>query len=193
MGQIDPVTAHLDSSLTCAKINISGSNSAWETYASVTFTIRLGASAPMRARIYARYSSDSQREASIEDQIRRCRARIEREGWIETEVFTDYAISGATAQRPGFKALLDTARTGHADVVVAEALDRISRDQEHIAGFYKELSFAGVQIVTLSEGDISELHVGLKGTMNALFLKDLGQKTHRGMEGRIRPVKAPAA
>ena len=144
----------------------------------------------MRAVIYARYSSDNQREASIEDQIRRCRARIEREGWIETEVFTDYAVSGATAQRTGFRAILDMARTGRADVVVAEALDRISRDQEHIAGFYKELSFAGVQIITLSEGEISELHVGLKGTMNALFLKDLGQKTHRGLEGRIKAGKS---
>ena len=144
----------------------------------------------MRAVIYARYSSDNQREASIDDQIRRCRARIEREGWIETEVFTDYAISGATTQRPGFKALMDAVHAGRADVVVSEALDRISRDQEHIAGFFKELSFAGVRIVTLSEGDISELHVGLKGTMNALYLKDLGQKTHRGLEGRIKAGKS---
>jgi site-specific DNA recombinase len=40
--------------------------------------------------------------------------------------------------------------------------------------------------VTLAEGAISELHVGLKGTMNALFLKDLAAKTHRGIEGRVR-------
>jgi site-specific DNA recombinase len=38
----------------------------------------------------------------------------------------------------------------------------------------------------LAEGDISELHIGLKGTMSALFLKDLAQKTHRGLEGRVR-------
>ena len=77
------------------------------------------------------------------------------------------------------------------DVVVSEALDRISRDQEHIARFYKELTFAGVRIVTLVRGGLtSELHVGLKGTMNALFLKDLGQKTHRGLEGRIKAGKS---
>jgi site-specific DNA recombinase len=49
---------------------------------------------------------------------------------------------------------------------------------------------AGVPIVTLAEGEISELHVGLKGTMNALFLKDLAMKTHRGLRGRIEKGKA---
>lgn len=52
------------------------------------------------------------------------------------------------------------------------------------------LRFAGVQIVTLAEGEISELHVGLKGTMNALFLKDLAAKTHRGLRGRVEKGKA---
>ncbi len=65
------------------------------------------------------------------------------------------------------------ALAGKFQIVMAEALDRLSRDQEDIAGIYKRLSFAGVRIVTLSEGDISDLHIGLKGTMNALYLKDL--------------------
>jgi len=42
-----------------------------------------------------------------------------------------------------------------------------------------------VRILTLAEGEISELHPGLKGTMNALFLKDLAQKTRRGLQGRV--------
>jgi site-specific DNA recombinase len=47
------------------------------------------------------------------------------------------------------------------------------------------MCFATVKIMTLAEGEISELHVGLKGTMNALFLKDLAQKTRRGLQGRV--------
>ena len=139
----------------------------------------------LRAAIYARYSSDLQSAASIEDQIRLCRQRIEREGWSLIATHVDRATSGASHLRPGFQALLEQGRAGGFDLVVAEALDRLSRDQEHIAAFYKQLSFAGVRILTLADGLIDELHVGLKGTMNALFLKDLAAKTRRGLQGRI--------
>ena len=140
----------------------------------------------MRAVIYARYSTDLQRDASIEDQVRQCTARIEAEGWTLASTYSDHGISGASSLRPGYQKLLEDARRGTFEIVIAEALDRLSRDQEHIAALYKQLDFAGVRLFTLAEGEISELHVGLKGTMNALFLKDLAQKTRRGLEGRVR-------
>jgi site-specific DNA recombinase len=140
----------------------------------------------MRAVIYARYSSDNQREASIEDQVRLARAHIESRGWTYLHAYNDRAISGASALRPGYQRLLADARDRQFDVVVAEALDRLSRDQEDVAALYKRLTFVGIRIVTLAEGEVGELHVGLKGTMNALFLKDLAQKTRRGLEGRVR-------
>jgi site-specific DNA recombinase len=139
----------------------------------------------MRTVIYARYSSENQREASIEDQLRICKERIAAEKWDLINVFQDKALSGASSLRPGYQALLEGARQGKFDVVVAEALDRLSRDQEDVAAFYKRMRFAGVKIITLAEGEISELHVGLKGTMNALFLKDLAEKVRRGLEGRV--------
>jgi site-specific DNA recombinase len=139
----------------------------------------------MRTVIYARYSSDLQREASIEDQVRLCRERIDREGWTYLHAYTDRAQSGASTLRRAYQQLLEGARARKFDVVVAEALDRLSRDQEDVAALYKRLTFAGVRLVTLAEGEISELHVGLKGTMNALFLKDLAAKTHRGLRGRV--------
>jgi hypothetical protein len=76
------------------------------------------------------------------------------------------------------------------DVVLAESLDRFSRDKEDTAGLFKRLTFAGVNIVTLAEGDITHLHIGFKGTMNALFLKDLADKTHRGLRGRVEGGKS---
>jgi len=140
----------------------------------------------MRAAIYARYSSDLQSETSIDDRVRLCRERVERDGMSVAEIFTDYAISGGSlSNRPDMLSLMEAARRGAFDVLIAEALDRISRDQEDVAGFFKRMVFADVTIVTLAEGEISELHVGLKGTMNALFLKDLAQKTRRGLRGRV--------
>ena len=70
--------------------------------------------------------------------------------------------SGASTLRPGYQALLAGARDGAFDVVVAEALDRLSRDQEDVAALFKRLRFAEIQIVTLADGEINELHVGLK-------------------------------
>ncbi len=86
--------------------------------------------------------------------------------------------------------LLQDAQRQQFDVVLAEALDRISRDQADVATLFKHLRFASVPIITLAEGEISELHVGLKGTMNALFLKDLAAKTHRGLRGRVEDGKS---
>jgi site-specific DNA recombinase len=139
-----------------------------------------------RVALYARYSSDNQSVASIEDQFRICREHAAREQWKVIGTYHDAAISGASViLRPGVQTLLQDAQRGKFDVVLAEALDRVSRDQADVATLFKHLRFAGVQIVTLSEGEISELHVGLKGTMNALFLKDLAAKTHRGSRGRV--------
>jgi site-specific DNA recombinase len=144
-----------------------------------------------RAALYARYSSDNQSEASIEDQFRLCRDHARRERWETVGSYEDAAISGAsTILRPGIQRLMRDAQHGEFNILLAEALDRISRDQADVATLYKQLKFAGVSIVTLAEGEISELHVGLKGTMNALFLKDLAMKTHRGLRGRVEKGKA---
>jgi len=144
----------------------------------------------LRAAIYARYSSDLQSHASIEDQVRLCRRLIKEWGWSEALIYSDAAMSGASTLRPGYQKMLEDAHAGTFDVLVAEAMDRMSRDQEDIAGLYKRLTFANIKLVTLSEGEINELHVGLKGTMNALFLKDLAAKTRRGLEGRVKQGKS---
>ena len=139
----------------------------------------------VRAAVYARYSSDAQRAASIEDQVRLCKERLGQEGWRLVQVYRDAAMSGTSDLRPGYQALLEGAREAEFDIVVAEALDRLSRDQADVATLFKRLRFAGIRLVTLAEGEITELHVGLKGTMNALFLKDLADKTRRGLRGRV--------
>jgi DNA invertase Pin-like site-specific DNA recombinase len=140
--------------------------------------------------IYARYSSDLQREASIEDQNRICRERAAKEGWSIYQEYSDSGISAASLIRPGIQRLLRDAQAGRFAILIAESLDRLSRDQEDIAHIFKRVSFAGGRIVTLSEGEINELHIGLKGTMGALYLKDLADKTRRGLRGRVEAGKS---
>jgi DNA invertase Pin-like site-specific DNA recombinase len=108
------------------------------------------------ALIYARYSSELQNAASIEDQVRLCRERLDQDQIEVRDVFVDRAISGSSLHtRAGIKALLDEVARGTVDIVIAEALDRLSRDQEDIARIYKRLNFAQVTLVTLAEGEIN--------------------------------------
>ncbi|MFC0342106.1 recombinase family protein [Paracoccus niistensis] len=145
---------------------------------------------PIRAVIYARYSSDLQNAASIADQIRLCRERANHEGWQIVDTYEDAATSGAVLLRPGIQRLQQDGRERRFDIVIAEALDRLSRSQANVAALYQNLSFAGVAIETLSEGRVNEMHIGLKGTMNAIFLKDLAAKTRRGLRGRVEQGKS---
>src|SRR5262249_44079052 len=118
----------------------------------------------MKAVIYARYSSDLQSKASIDDQVRICGERADRRDIAVVAVFADPAPSGSRLQTtPSIQKLLERAPSpGSFDVVTTEALDRLSRDQEDIAGLFKRLAHLDIRIHTLPEGDINELHVGLK-------------------------------
>ncbi|MDF3626170.1 recombinase family protein [Brytella acorum] len=144
----------------------------------------------MKVALYARYSSDNQRDASIEDQLRACRGYADTQGWTIVDSYSDRAISGASLIRPGIQELIADANSGRFQILLTEAMDRLSRDQEDIAGLFKRMSFAGIKIVTLSEGEINHLHIGLTGTMNALYLKELANKTRRGLRGRVELGKS---
>ncbi|MCF8482187.1 MAG: recombinase family protein [Rhodospirillum sp.] len=134
----------------------------------------------MLVALYARHSTDKQ-QGSAEDQINRCAAFCRQQGYRVVEAYRDEALSGAhMLNRPGIQALLTAAIDGDFERVITEDLSRISRDQADTATFFKKLTFIGVGIETVSEGIIGELHIGLKSTMNALYLKDLADKTRRG-------------
>lgn len=137
--------------------------------------------------IYARYSSDLQNPSSVDDQIALCR-RLINENFKATKnvlIYSDSAISGATLERPGVQNMLDAAKSGRFSLIVAEGLDRLSRSLKDIAIIHELLAFYGASIWTAHEGKISELHIGLKGTMNALFLKDMKEKVRRGQRARV--------
>ena len=145
----------------------------------------------MLVGIYARYSDPKQRLESIADQFRGCRVKADREGWQTFKEYSDPATSGKTFfLRPGIQAIVADAHKGRFQILLAESLDRITRDQEDLAGLFKRLAYVGVKIITLAEGEITPLHVGLKGAMNEIFLKDLADKTRRGLLGRVELKKS---
>lgn len=144
----------------------------------------------MRAVIYTRFSSERQREESIADQIEVCRRYIERQGWTLVGTYEDAAISGASSARPGYQRLLTDLDRGIFDVIVVEALDRLSRKLADIAQFFDRLSFLGLKLHSTANGEITTMHIGVVGMMAQMFLSDLREKTRRGQLGRARQGKS---
>jgi site-specific DNA recombinase len=143
----------------------------------------------VRAALYARFSSELQRAASIEDQFRNCRKRAEAEAWTIIATFADQAISGSDANRPQYRAMLSAAEHHEFDVLVVDDLSRLTRDAVECERVIRRLEFSGLRIVATSDGYDStskarKVHRGVKGLMNEIFLDDLRQRVHRGLEGQ---------
>ena len=139
-----------------------------------------------RAALYARYSSDLQSDTSIEDQFRLCREHAKRSGLEVVAEYADAAKSGASLfGRDGAFDLMADAQAGRFEVVIVESLDRLSRDQEDLARLYKRLSFKGIKIEQVHGGRADEIQVGVRGLLGALYLKDLADKTRRGLAGKV--------
>ena len=144
----------------------------------------------MRAAIYARYSSDMQSEASIEDQVEVCRRYAEAKGWQIVDTFSDRAISGANSNRPGYLAMQQSARAGAFEVILAESLDRLSRRVADVAALHDELTFNRVALHTVATGEVTALLAGVLGAVGQQYLIDLKEKTKRGLLGRVLSGKS---
>ena len=140
-----------------------------------------------RAAIYARFSTDLQNERSIEDQLSLCQSYADREGLSIVRTYDDRARSGGSLMgRNGLLQLLDDAREKSFDIVIVEALDRLSRDMEDLAGIHKRLSFLGIEIRAVHEGVVNTVLVGLRGLVGQLYREDNAHKVRRGLAGRIK-------
>ena len=140
-----------------------------------------------RATVYARFSTDLQNERSIEDQLSLCQSYAEREGLYVVSTYEDRARSGGSVMgREGLLQMLDKARERCFDVVIVEALDRLSRDMEDLAGIHKRLSFLGIEIRAVHEGVVNTVLVGLRGLVGQLYREDNAHKVRRGQAGRVK-------
>src|SRR6185436_6405969 len=108
----------------------------------------------MRAALYARYSTDMQRETSLIDQLAVARAYAIAQGWnvLEDHIYTDAAISGGSLDRAGIQALLTTAerRPQPFDVLLVDDSSRVSRDLADAVRFMQRLKFCGIRVLYLA-------------------------------------------
>jgi len=140
-----------------------------------------------RAAIYARYSTDLQNDRSIEDQIALCRAYAERAKLTVVEVYADRAQSGSSAiNRFGWQKLMRDADVKAFNVVIAEDVDRISRDQADYHAAVKRLAFLDIGLHTAHGGQISGIEGSVGSMMSEFFLDNLRHKTRPGLTGVVR-------
>src|SRR5437667_11874038 len=147
---------------------------------------------PMRYAIYARYSSDLQRQTSIADQLRKGHEFAQSQGWVQVNacIYPDEAISGVSTERPGLQRMLRAALSMHRsfDVVLIDDTSRISRSLPDAVQLFNKLSFAGIRVIAVGQGidsqsEQADVLVTVHGLVDSLYVKELAKKTHRGLEG----------
>jgi len=147
----------------------------------------------LRCAVYARFSSEKQSPLSIEDQVRKCREHAERRGWsvLDSHIYSDEAVSGATDDRRGLRGMLAAATSKEKpfDAVLCDDTSRISRTLKDSFTIHDELRFAGVRLIFVSQGidtesEQAEVLLATHGIVDSLYIRELAKKTRRGVEGR---------
>ena len=101
--------------------------------------------------IYARFSSERQRDESIEDQVRVCSDWAEGHGLSVVATYEDRALSGTSDDRPRFRQMIEDARSGNFGTVLVYKLDRFARDRFDAAAYRKRLAECGVTLQSAME------------------------------------------
>ena len=134
--------------------------------------------------IYARYSSESQRDESIDGQLRECMAFAERQGITVLDTYIDRALSAKTDNRPQFQKMIKDSSKRKFDVVIVWKLDRFSRNRYDSARYKSLLKRNGVKVVSATE----QISDGAEGIILESVLEgfaeyysaDLAEKVSRG-------------
>jgi len=140
----------------------------------------------MNAVIYARYSSDNQREESIDAQVRAIKDYAAKEGITIVKIYADEAKSATTSQRPQFLAMMSDAETGMFDAVIVHKLDRFSRDRFDSAYYKRHLKKYGVKLISVLENlDDSPESIILESVLEGMaeyYSRNLAREVMKGMK-----------
>lgn len=147
----------------------------------------------MNAVIYARYSSDNQREESIEGQIRECTAYAEKNGITILRHYIDRALSAKTDNRPEFQNMIKDSGKHLFDMVIVWKLDRFARNRYDSARYKTTLKKNGVKVVSateiISNGSEGILLESLLEGYAEYYSADLAEKVSRGMTENVLKSK----
>ena len=143
----------------------------------------------MTAVIYARYSSDNQREESIEGQIRECTAYAEKNGVTVIKHYIDRALSAKTDNRPDFQQMIKDSEKRLFDIVLVWKLDRFARNRYDSAHYEYQLERNHVKLVSATE-PISDSPAGImvKSMLTGMaeyYSAELSEKVVRGMTENV--------
>lgn len=143
----------------------------------------------MNAVIYARFSSHSQTEQSIEGQLRVCKEFAERNKLNIINEYIDRATTGTNDNRPQFQQMIDDARNKNFEQIIVYKLDRFSRNKYDSVVYKHKLSQYGIKVISATEiiSDTPEGAVmeGLLEIFAEMYSKDLSQKVKRGIKESI--------
>ena len=140
--------------------------------------------------IYARYSSDNQREESINAQVYECQEYAQRNGYIVVKTYIDEATSATTDDRPNFLAMFNDAKLNYFNTVLIHKLDRFARNRYDSAVYKKKLKELGIRLISITQPfddspESSILEAVLEG-MDEFYSKNLAREAMKGMKENAR-------
>lgn len=156
------------------------------------------------AAIYARYSTDGQRETSIDDQVRRCREVAEKNGYTVDDalIFTDSALTGtdkAIHKRAGYHAMLAAWDQHRFNALVVDEVPRLARDTVEMAKLQKRIEVSGVRLLSPDGTDSLnpnwQLQFQIISALGQHFIRETRHRVLRGMIGQLERgymIAAPA-
>ena len=150
----------------------------------------------LRTIVYSRVSTDAQERdgTSLDTQERASQEYVEANGWTLVESIRD-SVSGSSLDRPGIERLRFLLRQGSVDMIVAYAVDRLSRNQNHIGVLFDEVEQAGAQLQFVTEKfedtAIGRFILAARAFVGEVEREKISERTMRGKAERAKAGKIP--
>lgn len=147
----------------------------------------------LRGAAYSRYSSDNQREESIDAQLYEIKEYAKANNISIVKIYVDEAKTATTDNRPGFLRMINDSKKGLFDVILVHKLDRFARNRYDSAFYKRELKLAGVKLISITEKlDDSPESVILESLLEGMaeyYSKNLAREAMKGLKENARNCK----